>query len=120
MGWLSRIFGTRSTPAPTKEEGGRRTSSASSSDSDRRILASLTWYPVSSSNVEAIAYHDGRPTGGEQILAVKFLAKGRWPSSVYFYYDCPISVFQDMRAASSKGQFHWRTIRDVFSYKRVA
>lgn len=49
-----------------------------------------------------------------QVLTVEFKQGGR-----YNYYDVPESVFDSMRAANSKGQFHARNIKGKFRYARV-
>jgi hypothetical protein len=58
-------------------------------------------YPVSSSNVESV-WTDGND------LFVKFLAKGRWPSTTY-YWPGAAGMLQAMLASPSKGKFvHWQ------------
>ena len=49
-----------------------------------------------------------------QILAVEFKA-----GSTYNYYDIPVSIFDQMKAAPSKGQFLAREIKGKYRYARV-
>ena len=49
-----------------------------------------------------------------QVLAVEFKNGGR-----YNYYDLPEDIFDRMKAASSKGQFHAQNIKGIFRYARA-
>lgn len=62
------------------------------------------------SSVIARFCYDGRG----QILIVEFRHGG-----IYNYYDVPESVFEQMRGASSKGQFFLESIKETYRYTRV-
>lgn len=64
---------------------------------------------VESSNIASIGYD-----AGGRILEVEFHDGG-----VYDYFDVPPEVFTDFMAASSKGQYFHRHIKDVYQYERV-
>ena len=49
-----------------------------------------------------------------QVLTVEFKNGGR-----YNYYDVPEIVFEQMKAASSKGQFLAQNIKGIYRYARV-
>lgn len=66
--------------------------------------------PVQSSNVGSIGYSEE-----EALLVCQFL-----DGAIYEYYNVPESIYQRWLTAPSKGKFHWRNIRDVFEYQRVA
>ena len=73
-----------------------------------------TMYPVESSNVKEFGYDDDN-----QILYVRFLAKGNRPESLYGYYNVEPEVFDQFFAAPSKGQFIWTNLRDRYEYERL-
>lgn len=52
--------------------------------------------------------------GVNQVLVIEF-KNGR----IYNYYDVPGTVFTEMLAASSKGQFFLENIREEYDYTRV-
>lgn len=62
-----------------------------------------------SSNIVRFAYDSQ-----SQILAVEFKA-----GSVYNYYDIPESIFEQMKAAPSKGQFLAQHIKGSYRYART-
>lgn len=64
---------------------------------------------VASSNVASLGYDE--PT---QTLEVEFHS-GR----VYQYYNVPMHVYDQMKRASSKGQFLNTYIKNAFPYSRV-
>jgi hypothetical protein len=49
-----------------------------------------------------------------QVLTVEFQNGGR-----YNYYDVPEVLFEQMKAAPSKGQFLAQNVRNVYRYARV-
>jgi hypothetical protein len=65
--------------------------------------------PVSSSNVISIGYDEP-----SQTLEVEFRGSG-----IYQYYNVPGSLFEQLGASSSKGQFINAYIRNAFPYSRV-
>lgn len=73
------------------------------------------WVKVSSSNVDSIAYYDGRD---RKVLGVRFHG-GTSKITEYHYYDVGQSLFQEMLRTGSKGKFVWAKLRDVYSYKRI-
>jgi hypothetical protein len=80
----------------------------------RSKMAEITMYPVDSSNVEAFGYD-----AEEQILAVRFLAKGNNASTLYHYYEVEPQVYEEFMNAPSKGKFIWSHLRDKYDYERV-
>lgn len=65
------------------------------------------WQPVQSSNLAAVRWNPARGT-----LDIRFKS-GRW----YRYLDVPVHVYFDLMAASSKGKFHHRFIRDRYAFE---
>jgi hypothetical protein len=49
-----------------------------------------------------------------QVLVVEFKNGGR-----YNYYDVPETIFEGLKAASSKGQFLAQSVKGVYRYARV-
>lgn len=72
------------------------------------------WVSVSSSNVEAVRFV------GADWLDVRFLAKGKARSRTYRYYGVPWSVYWEMMAAPSKGQFVWQRLRGRYEYAEIS
>ncbi len=64
---------------------------------------------VTSSNIRSIGYDEQSET-----LEVEFLSGG-----VYQYFSVPKATHQAFMAASSKGKYHARSIKGVFSYQAV-
>ena len=62
-----------------------------------------------SSNIARFAYDDG-----SRVLKVEFMN-----GSVYDYFDVPNHVFNEMRNASSKGQYLAQQIKGTYRYARV-
>jgi hypothetical protein len=75
----------------------------------------LHWSPVSSSNVDAIAYDPNTST-----LYVRFKAHGGKRPSTYMYQDVPRFVYQQLRSAGSAGKFHYAAIRTKYNYTRLS
>jgi hypothetical protein len=69
----------------------------------------ISWEPVISSNVAAIAHDDK-----SNILWIKFL-----DSSIYQYEDFTDSDMALFRTSTSKGSHVWTHIRDKFAYQRI-
>ena len=65
--------------------------------------------PISSSNIAAVGYDPSSET-----LEIEFTSGG-----VYQYYNVPLSIYEALLAAPSKGSFFAAQIRDRFSYARV-
>ena len=63
----------------------------------------------SSSNITRFRYDDAT-----QVLYVEFKN-----GSVYQYFDIPENVFEQMKAASSKGQFLAQNIKGAYRYARL-
>jgi hypothetical protein len=69
----------------------------------------MSWIATpGSSNISGFDY-----LKDQQMLVVEFNNGGR-----YSYYDVPEVVFEQMRAASSKGQFLARNIKGLYRYAR--
>lgn len=73
------------------------------------------WVKVSSSNVDSIAYYDGRE---RKVLGVRFHG-GTSRITEYHFFDVPSSVYRALLASQSKGKYFWSTVRDRYPYKRV-
>lgn len=70
----------------------------------------MNWIPTpESSNLAGFGYE---PT--TRVLTVEFKASGK-----YNYYDVPQQVFEQMKTASSRGQFHAQNIKGRFRYARA-
>ena len=69
----------------------------------------MTWIDTpESSNITGFGYD-----GDAQVLTVEFKKGGR-----YQYYDVPQMVFDQMKAAPSKGQFLAQNIKGTYRYAR--
>lgn len=62
-----------------------------------------------SSNIAGFDYVEDR-----QVLIVEFKNGGR-----YNYFDVPVTVFERMKAAASKGRFHAQDVKGKYRYARV-
>jgi len=69
--------------------------------------------PCESSQITAFGYD---PT--TQTLAIQFPGRGVKPGDIYHYADVPAQVFEDMKAAESKGKFFGSTIRGRYAYEK--
>lgn len=70
----------------------------------------MTWIDTpESSNLAGFGYETST-----QVLTVEFKNGGR-----YNYYDVPEVVFEQMKAAPSKGQFLAQSIKGIYRYARV-
>ncbi len=70
----------------------------------------MSWIATpESSNIAGFDYVKER-----QILIVEFRNGGR-----YNYYDVPVTTFEGMKAAPSKGQFLAQNVKGVYRYARV-
>lgn len=69
----------------------------------------MNWIAVDSSTISRMAYDEAR-----KVLSVEFKNGSR-----YEYYDLPAHLFQQMRAAASKGQFLSANIKGRYRYARV-
>ena len=74
-----------------------------------RKSKSITWVPVSSSNINAISYNHNTQT-----LSVRFKSSGE-----YRFYSVPSYIYDGMLKASSKGRYFLRNIRGVFQGDKV-
>lgn len=77
---------------------------------------SSPWYKLTSTNVDAIRYH--QPT---KLLHVRFL-----DTSIYEYEEVPSAVFMDFLRTRSPGQFRWYVLGDPrapsgvhFTYRKI-
>ena len=62
-----------------------------------------------SSNIARFGYETG-----SSLLVIEFKKGG-----VYQYFDVPETIFEQMQAAGSKGQYFAQNIKGVFRYARV-
>lgn len=70
----------------------------------------MSWIATpQSSNVAGFDYVQEK-----QVLTVEFKSGAR-----YNYFDVPSSIFEGMKAAPSKGQFHAQNIKGSYRYARV-
>lgn len=73
--------------------------------------------PVDSSNLDRVAYDYDTRT-----LEVCFLGKGTSAPSVYHYDGVPVSVYQGLMGAASKGTYlhqHVKTPKGRYPYRKV-
>ncbi len=69
--------------------------------------------PCESSQIEGFGYHADSKT-----LAIRFPGKGVTPGTVYHYADVPAQVFEEFKAAESKGKFFGSAIRGRYAYEK--
>lgn len=70
----------------------------------------MTWINTpESSTIARFDYAEDR-----KVLVVEFRNGGR-----YNYYDVPQVLFNEMKSAPSKGQFHAQRIKGAFRYARA-
>ena len=67
------------------------------------------WIPVISSNLKKVRYDEEN-----HLLDIMFKE-----NRVYRYFGVPLSVFQGLLIASSKGKYHHRYIKDNYPYRKV-
>lgn len=67
----------------------------------------MNMIPVISSNLAAVGYEGST-------LRIRF--KSGW---TYDYYNVPMSVYENLMNASSKGSYHAENIKNVYPYRRV-
>lgn len=65
--------------------------------------------PVSSSNLRAVGYN---PLQNK--LTIEFNS-----GSVYEYYNVPKQVYEGLLNASSKGGYHYKYIKNSYSYSKI-
>lgn len=74
------------------------------------------WEVVESSNLAAARWSDNESIlTADHTLEVMFR-----DGSVYEYRGVPREVFDGLLKASSKGQYHWRNIRDRFPCTKLS
>jgi hypothetical protein len=66
--------------------------------------------PVESSLIRSVGYDLD-----SSILEVEFAEEGR----TYEYYDVPLSVYQELMEAESKGSYFNDHVKDVYPFERV-
>ena len=64
--------------------------------------------PVKSSNIKSIDYHN-------QDLIIKFINGGR-----YRYHGVPLSIWDGLKSAPSKGRYLHKKIKGVYAYEKIA
>lgn len=65
--------------------------------------------PVHSTSIASVGYDDATAT-----LTIEFQS-----GALYEYYEVERAVYEQLRAAPSKGQFVNARVRDVYRYARV-
>lgn len=65
---------------------------------------------VTSSNIAEVGYNSE-----SKVLVVRFIQS----NSLYAYYDVPKQIFDELVAASSKGGYFSKSIKDVFTTKLI-
>lgn len=66
--------------------------------------------PVESSLIRSVGYDLA-----SSILEVEFTGEGR----IYDYFDVPLSIYSELMAAESKGEYFNNYIRDLYSYQQL-
>lgn len=69
----------------------------------------LMKHPVSSSNLEWVAYDEEKKD-----LYIQFRSGG-----LYVYYDVPMDIFEGLLEAGSKGRYHNIKIKWAYKYKKL-
>ena len=69
----------------------------------------MDYTPITSSNIEAVAYD-----GLLKELGIKFLG-----GSEYHYYEVEPAVYEEFMASESKGKYFHANIRNTFRFKKV-
>lgn len=69
----------------------------------------MNWIEANSSNIARYAYDSE-----SYVLAVEFKNGG-----TYNYFDVPEAIFEQMRAAPSKGQFLAQQVKGSYRYARA-
>ena len=72
---------------------------------------------VKSSNVWSYAFQPKDDKIGDMLT--QFKAKNGGPGDIYIYYNVPNKLWRRFVAATSKGGFFWRFIRNVFTYAKL-
>jgi hypothetical protein len=112
MGFLDRLrraLGGRPAAAPTAKapSPSRRATPPSAATRNPRADAyfadAANWKPVTSSNLHSVAYF--LDLAGEPVLGVRFSPQGAARITEYRYQAVPLSVYQDMLSATSKGRY---------------
>lgn len=70
----------------------------------------MSWIPVQSSNLRAVAYEPDR-----EVLGVTFHHGG-----AYLYFQVPAATFRGLLGATSKGRYHHQHIKGRYAYRRIA
>lgn len=76
------------------------------------------WKPVSSSNVQEIAFFMDLASR-RNILGVRFFPEGATKVSEYVYFNVPLSVYTAMFSSGSKGRFVHEQLKGRYDYKQV-
>nr|DAJ50837.1 MAG TPA: KTSC domain [Caudoviricetes sp.] len=93
---------------------------------DQVILAAISTRDLSknlvrvkSSNIWAytINVKDRKAKTGDVLC--QFKGKNGGPGDIYMYFDVPVSLWRKWLAATSKGSFFWRYIRNNFWYRKL-
>lgn len=66
--------------------------------------------PIDSSLIRSIGYDFPN-----SVLEVELLPNGR----VYRYYDVPLSIYNELMAADSKGSYFNEWVRDLYPYEEL-
>lgn len=74
----------------------------------KKEVTNVHMIPVSSSNLEAVGYDHATLT-----LRIRF------HSGTYDYLNVPVSVYNGLLSASSKGQYHAAFIKNSYPYRRI-
>lgn len=74
---------------------------------------------VKSSNIWAytINIKDNKSKVGDVLC--QFKGKNGGPGDIYMYFDVPVNLWQKWLAATSKGAFFWKYIRNNFWYRKL-
>ncbi len=74
---------------------------------------------VKSSNLWSYGIDIKRAGDKAGTVVIQFKGKNGGPGDIYMYYDVPISVWQKMLSAPSKGHAFWKLIRNNYAYRKL-
>jgi hypothetical protein len=73
------------------------------------VVSAVDWMPVESGLFSSAAYR-----AGVRQLYLRFQ-----DGKIYRFFDCPVTVYNEFVAATSKGRYFSQQIRDHFRYEMV-
>ena len=84
---------------------------------DQRTIRDVLLYPhlrAENRDVDSAVIKDSGYAPLSNTLEIQFQN-----GSIYQYFDVPLQVYEDLKAASSQGQFFNANVRNAYQYRRV-